>query len=74
LELGRGLLKVEEGFYPLEQLQECSEVFIASSVREIVPVREWDSHKYALPGPMTEKLKRALKNEIKLYTESHCKY
>jgi len=74
LELGRGLLKVEEGFFQLEQFQECSEVFIASSVREIVPVREWDSHKYALPGTMTEKLKTALKNEIKSYLEMHRKY
>lgn len=74
LELGRQFLEVEEGFIPLVRFQSCSEVFIASSVREIVPVREWDNKKYSVPSPITEKLKVELKNEIKHYIENHPKY
>ena len=74
LELGRKFLEVEEGFIPLEKFQNCSEVFIASSVREVVPVREWDQKKYSVPSPITEKLKVEIKNEIKHYIEKHPKY
>jgi len=74
LELGRHFLKVEEGFISLERFRNCQEVFIASSVREIVPVRAWDDRNYSLPGPMTEKLKIELKEVIHHYIDSHSKY
>jgi branched-chain amino acid aminotransferase len=74
LESGRVFLKVEEGFIPLDRFKSCQEVFIASSVREIVPVREWDGKNYSLPSPVTEKLKAGLKVTIKAYTDNHPKY
>ncbi|NBY19762.1 branched-chain amino acid aminotransferase [bacterium] len=74
LELGSKFLKVEEGFIPLERFKNCEAVFIASSVREIVPVREWDEKKYNLPDSTTEKLKLDLKTEIRTYIREHVKY
>lgn len=74
LELGRKILKVEEGFIPLERFKNCKEVFIASSVREIVPVRAWDEKNYPLPGAFTEHLKLGLKKEIKAYISHHPKF
>ncbi|MCX6104027.1 MAG: aminotransferase class IV [Proteobacteria bacterium] len=74
LELGKKFLKIEEGFIPLSRFQECTEVFIASSIREIVPVREWDGKKYLLPGKVTEVLKKGFKDTIQTYISTHPKY
>jgi branched-chain amino acid aminotransferase len=74
LDLARPLFKIEEGFISLARFQECQEVFIASSVREIVPVREWDQKKYGLPSPRIDALKKALKVEIASYIDKHAKY
>lgn len=74
LEVGRKFLKVEEGFIPLSRFQACDEVFIASSVREIVPVREWDGRPYQVPSPITQKLKEGLKEVIQDYISTHPKY
>lgn len=74
LELGRTFLKIEEGFIPLERFKACQEVFIASSVREIVPVREWDEKKYPLPAPVTQRLQTALKQTLNSYVDKHPKY
>ncbi|MFM8313288.1 MAG: aminotransferase class IV [Deltaproteobacteria bacterium] len=74
LDLARPLFKIEEGFISLARFQECQEVFIASSVREIVPVREWDQKKYGLPSPRIDALKKALKEEIASYIDRHSKY
>lgn len=74
LQLGQKFLQIEEGFIPLKRFQECQEVFIASSVREIVPVREWDKHLYPTGAPVTQKLQMELKSEIREYVECHDKY
>jgi branched-chain amino acid aminotransferase len=74
LELGKRFFNVKEGFFSLAQFHQCEEVFIASSVREIVPVREWDGRAYQVPSPVTERLKADLKNTFQEYIISHCKY
>ncbi len=74
LELGRSFLNIEEGFIPLNRFKNCGEVFIVSSVREIVPVRSWDNTNYELPAPITEKLKSGFKEVIKGYIKNSPKY
>lgn len=67
-------LPVVEGAFPLAEFQACPEIFIVSSTREIVPVREWDSRPYAIPGTATLKLHEALRNEIRAYVAAHEKF
>lgn len=67
LSAARKLIPVEEGFFPLASFQHSPEVFLVSSTREILPVREWDGVKYAIPGATTLKLHEALKTEIREY-------
>jgi branched-chain amino acid aminotransferase len=74
LGLAEGKLSTEEGIYPLKDFQACEEVFITSSVREIIPVAEWDGKKYPTPGPKTKQLYEALKTEIHSYVTSHEKW
>ncbi len=47
IEIAKKDTKVIEGCFPLEVFRNCREVFAASSVREIFPIREWDGVKYS---------------------------
>ncbi len=66
--------KVEEGVFSREQFQNCPEIFIVSSVREIIPVAEWDGKKYPCPGPVTDALQQELKAEIRAYVAGHPRF
>ncbi len=59
-DLGYG---VEEGRFPLERLLAADEVFLSSSVREVMPVVAVDGRRIGdgLPGPAAESLQRALR-------------
>ncbi len=54
---------VEEGRFPLERLLAADEVFLSSSVREVMPVVAVDGRRIGdgLPGPAAESLQRALR-------------
>lgn len=75
LEIAHGIARAEEGFYSLKEFQECREVFIASSLREIVPVKSWDDRTYAhVPGALTSQLQERLKESIGEYVKTHPKF
>jgi 4-amino-4-deoxychorismate lyase len=59
-DLGYG---VEEGRFPVERLLAAHEVFLTSSVREVMPVVAVDERRIGdgLPGPAAESLQRALR-------------
>jgi branched-chain amino acid aminotransferase len=67
MEAAQGSLKVEEGFYTLSEFLECDETFIASSVREVVPIRQWDARGFDTPGPKTKLLQERLTSLIQKY-------
>lgn len=54
---------VEEGSFPLERLLEAGEVFLSSSIREVMPVVAVDGRPVGsgLPGPAAAALQRALR-------------
>jgi branched-subunit amino acid aminotransferase/4-amino-4-deoxychorismate lyase len=52
---------VEEGAYPLERLLAADEVFLTSSVREVMPVAAVDGTAFGL-GPAAKDLQRALRS------------
>jgi branched-subunit amino acid aminotransferase/4-amino-4-deoxychorismate lyase len=58
LELARE--PVDEGTYPLEQLVAADEVFLTSSIREVMPVRAVDESEF-VPGPAAAALQAALR-------------
>lgn len=64
LKASEGIVPSEEGIYSLEEFQDAKEVFIASSVREICPVYQWDEKKYPAPGPITSKLHEAYRKVV----------
>ena len=66
--------EVKEGFYPLADMQGCAEVFIVSSVREAVPVSQWDDKTYQVPGPVTLLVQEELKAEVAEYIATHEKF
>ena len=74
LKIARSFMPVDEGKYSLVDFQKCPEVFIASSVREVVAIREWDGHRYPVPGPKTKVLREKFKAEILEYTKSQPKF
>jgi branched-chain amino acid aminotransferase len=74
LKAAADLMPVEEGFYPLKDFQECTEVFLVSSVREVVAISEWDGKKYPVPGPVTKQIYDRLKKDISSYLASHPRY
>lgn len=67
-------LKLEEGHYPLSALLNCREIFATSSLREILPVREWDGKEFPVSGEITRKLHEALREDIRQYLSAHPKY
>ena len=74
LALAKTKMPAEEGIFNLENFQRCEEVFIVSSVREIVPVAEWDGKTYPVYGEKTKALADAFKKEIQTYLTSHAKW
>lgn len=53
-------MEVEEGHFPLEDVFEASEAFLASTTREVQPVAAVDHHRFATgAGPVTEAARRA---------------
>jgi branched-chain amino acid aminotransferase len=58
------LAPVEEGRYPLSDLIGASEVFLASSVREVQGVRELDGNTFECPGPVTRRIAGLLSERI----------
>jgi branched-chain amino acid aminotransferase len=52
--------EVEEGRFPLERLLRADEVFLTSSVREVMPVTAVDGKSVA-KGPAAETLQAALR-------------
>jgi branched-chain amino acid aminotransferase len=65
LKIGRTFLKVEEGFYRLDEFLNAKEVFVVSSVREVCPVYQWDEKKFEVPGKVTSQLQSRYRDEIK---------
>ena len=55
---------VEEGSFPLERLLAADEVFLTSSIREVMPVVAVDDAQIGdgLPGPAAQSLQRALRS------------
>lgn len=61
-ELARGAgLTVHEGTFPVERLLSAEEVFLTSSIREVMPVRAVDDTSFGL-GPAAHDLQRALRS------------
>lgn len=58
------LLPVEEGRYPLTDVIEASEVFLASTIREVQGVSEVDGVTFESPGPVTQRLAGLLSERI----------
>jgi len=74
LSLATAFAEVKEGYFKKSDFLECPEVFIASSVREIVPVNVWDERRFQSPGPVTQQLQQKLRDEIQVYVASHEKF
>lgn len=64
-------VKVEEGFFPLADFTGAPEAFIASSVREVIPVAKWDDTAFPVPGPVTARLHEAFGAEVKKFVAAH---
>jgi len=64
LQIAQGNLKCEEGSFALSDFQNADEVFIASSVREICPVYQWDQTHYSAPGKVTSFLQNEYQKMI----------
>lgn len=74
LAIAKKHFETEQGYYPIEVFHKCSEAFIVSSTREILPIATWDETKYPTPGPVTQKLHELFKTEIVDYVKSHPKF
>lgn len=66
-----GIRVVQSPLFPRD-LYAADEVFLTSSIREVVPVVEVDGVRIAsgAPGPMTQRLHRAYRDEISRHCES----
>jgi hypothetical protein len=53
---------------------QAKEIFIASSVREVVPVHTWDDKHFVAPGELTAILQEKLSGVIKDYVATHPKF
>ncbi len=68
-------LKVKEGSFSLAEFLACDEAFIASSVREVVPIRQWDGKTFAaMPGKIATLVHQKLQAHIKEYLATHTGY
>jgi branched-subunit amino acid aminotransferase/4-amino-4-deoxychorismate lyase len=52
--------EVEEGVFPLARLLEADEVFVCSSIREVMPVSAVDGTEFRL-GPAAHELQQGLR-------------
>jgi branched-chain amino acid aminotransferase len=57
-------LHVEEGEFPLDDLEATHEAFLASTVREVQPVAAVDDHELEVPGPRTLEAAEAYKRSL----------
>jgi branched-chain amino acid aminotransferase len=58
------VVPVEEGEYDLAEVLGASEVFLASSVREVQGVAELDGVRFESPGPVTRRIAGLLSERI----------
>jgi branched-chain amino acid aminotransferase len=58
------LLPAEEGRYRLADIAEASEVFLASTIREVQGVKEVDGLTFESPGPVTQRVAGLLSERI----------
>ena len=65
---------VEEGKYTISEFLDSDEVFLASSVREVVSISEWDGKKFPIHGKITSTAHALLQQDIKDYSSTHPKY
>jgi D-alanine transaminase len=59
-------LPVAERAMKLEEAKKCAEVFVTSSIREVVPVRRWDDAVIGGEGMITRKLHEAYRRRVTL--------
>ena len=57
-------LHVEEGEFPLEDVEATREAFLASTVREVQPVAAIDDHELEVGGPRTQEAAEAFKRSL----------
>ncbi|HMB96125.1 MAG TPA: aminotransferase class IV, partial [Tepidisphaeraceae bacterium] len=57
-------VEVEERAMKLEEAKKCAEVFITSSIRELVPVGKWDDEVIVGDGAITRKLHEAYRRRV----------
>jgi D-alanine transaminase len=57
-------LPVQERAMKVEEAKKCQEVFITSSIREIVPATKWDDAVIGAEGPITRKLHEAYRRRV----------
>lgn len=74
LQIAQKEMKVEEGSFSVADFLSCEECFIASSVREIRWVRQWDSRQFGAIGEVTKALHEKLKTVIQNYVATHPKF
>jgi D-alanine transaminase len=55
---------VRERAMKLEEAKQCAEVFITSSIREVVPVTKWDDAAIGGSGAITHKLHEAFRRRV----------
>jgi branched-chain amino acid aminotransferase len=67
------IVPVEEGDYELSDVLEASEVFLASSVREVQGVEDVDGVAFGSPGPATERIAGLLAERIEAELSSAVK-
>ena len=67
-------LTVEEGAFTLEEFLTCDEAFVASSIREVVPISKWDQKTFKVPGRVTTLVHQKLQAHIQAYLKSHSGY
>jgi len=66
----RAGINIEETAFTLDELRAADEVFISSTTREIMPVREVDTTMFAVPGPWTERVHALYRGFVREYLEN----
>ena len=60
-------LSTQEGKWSHIEFKKCREIFIASSVREVLGISKWDDTTYPCPGPLTLEMDNWLHETIVSY-------
>jgi branched-chain amino acid aminotransferase len=63
-------LEVEEGEFPVEDLLDAREAFLASTIREVQPVAAIDEHQLETPGPRTVEAEQAFRRSLEQALEA----